>query len=116
MGNDTQYGLAAYFFSKDLKRVWNVASELEYGTFCTATLHSCLVKLPVTCYFAQHDTLQQQQNSLSWVTEVQCTIADMRIYFFAHSLMPATCTLTSALLLLDMHPTRAADSRYDWSQ
>ena len=31
MGNDTQYGLAAYFFSKDLKRVWTVASELEYG-------------------------------------------------------------------------------------
>ena len=31
MANDTDYGLAAYFFSKDLKRCWTVASELEYG-------------------------------------------------------------------------------------
>jgi succinate-semialdehyde dehydrogenase / glutarate-semialdehyde dehydrogenase len=31
LANDTDYGLAAYFFSIDLKRCWNVASELEYG-------------------------------------------------------------------------------------
>jgi succinate-semialdehyde dehydrogenase/glutarate-semialdehyde dehydrogenase len=29
--NDTQYGLAAYFFSRDVGRVWRVAEELEYG-------------------------------------------------------------------------------------
>ncbi|MEC5408600.1 NAD-dependent succinate-semialdehyde dehydrogenase [Paraburkholderia sp. MPAMCS5] len=29
--NDTEYGLAAYFFSRDLARVWRVAESLEYG-------------------------------------------------------------------------------------
>ncbi|WP_252108665.1 MULTISPECIES: NAD-dependent succinate-semialdehyde dehydrogenase [unclassified Halomonas] len=31
MANDTQYGLASYFYSKDLARVWRVAEALEYG-------------------------------------------------------------------------------------
>jgi len=31
MANDTEYGLAAYFFSRDLGRVWRVAEALEYG-------------------------------------------------------------------------------------
>ena len=31
MANDTEYGLAAYFFSKDMARVWRVAARLEYG-------------------------------------------------------------------------------------
>ena len=31
MGNDTLYGLAGYFYSNDLTRVFNVAAELEYG-------------------------------------------------------------------------------------
>ncbi|MCP1326171.1 NAD-dependent succinate-semialdehyde dehydrogenase, partial [Halomonas sp. 707D4] len=30
MANDTQYGLASYFYSKDLARVWRVAEALEY--------------------------------------------------------------------------------------
>jgi succinate-semialdehyde dehydrogenase/glutarate-semialdehyde dehydrogenase len=29
--NATEYGLAAYFFSRDLGRVWRVAEALEYG-------------------------------------------------------------------------------------
>ncbi len=29
--NDTPYGLAAYFFSRDVGRVWRVAERLEYG-------------------------------------------------------------------------------------
>lgn len=29
--NDTEYGLAAYFYSRDLSRVWRVAEALEYG-------------------------------------------------------------------------------------
>ncbi len=29
--NDTEFGLAAYFFSRDLSRVFRVAEELEYG-------------------------------------------------------------------------------------
>jgi succinate-semialdehyde dehydrogenase / glutarate-semialdehyde dehydrogenase len=29
--NDTPYGLAAYFFSRDVGRVWRVAEGLEYG-------------------------------------------------------------------------------------
>ncbi|MEO4043655.1 NAD-dependent succinate-semialdehyde dehydrogenase [Hoeflea sp. CAU 1731] len=31
MANDTEYGLAAYFCSRDLGRVWRVAEALEYG-------------------------------------------------------------------------------------
>jgi succinate-semialdehyde dehydrogenase/glutarate-semialdehyde dehydrogenase len=31
MANDTEFGLAAYFFSRDLGRVWRVAEGLEYG-------------------------------------------------------------------------------------
>ncbi|HVK92644.1 MAG TPA: aldehyde dehydrogenase family protein, partial [Mycoplana sp.] len=29
--NDTEFGLAAYFFASDLKNVWKVAEALEYG-------------------------------------------------------------------------------------
>lgn len=29
--NDTEFGLAAYFFASDLSRVWRVAEALEYG-------------------------------------------------------------------------------------
>jgi succinate-semialdehyde dehydrogenase/glutarate-semialdehyde dehydrogenase len=31
MANDTEFGLAAYFFSNDVRRVWHVAEALEYG-------------------------------------------------------------------------------------
>jgi succinate-semialdehyde dehydrogenase/glutarate-semialdehyde dehydrogenase len=31
MANDTEYGLAAYFYSRDIGRVWRVAQALEYG-------------------------------------------------------------------------------------
>lgn len=31
MANDTEYGLAAYFYSRDLARCWRVAEALEYG-------------------------------------------------------------------------------------
>jgi succinate-semialdehyde dehydrogenase/glutarate-semialdehyde dehydrogenase len=31
MANDTEFGLASYFYSKDLARAWRVAEELEYG-------------------------------------------------------------------------------------
>ncbi|QEY63531.1 NADP-dependent succinate-semialdehyde dehydrogenase [Metapseudomonas lalkuanensis] len=29
--NDTLYGLAAYFYSRDIGRVWKIAEQLEYG-------------------------------------------------------------------------------------
>lgn len=31
MANDTPYGLAAYFYGRDIGRVWRVAEALEYG-------------------------------------------------------------------------------------
>jgi succinate-semialdehyde dehydrogenase/glutarate-semialdehyde dehydrogenase len=31
MANDTQYGLAAYFYARDVKRIFRVAEGLEYG-------------------------------------------------------------------------------------
>jgi succinate-semialdehyde dehydrogenase / glutarate-semialdehyde dehydrogenase len=29
--NDTELGLAAYFYSRDIGRIWRVAEALEYG-------------------------------------------------------------------------------------
>jgi succinate-semialdehyde dehydrogenase/glutarate-semialdehyde dehydrogenase len=31
MANDTEFGLAAYFYSRDLARAWRVSARLEYG-------------------------------------------------------------------------------------
>ncbi|MGE3142332.1 MAG: NAD-dependent succinate-semialdehyde dehydrogenase [Hyphomonadaceae bacterium] len=31
LANDTEYGLAAYFFTKDVNRAWRVAERLDYG-------------------------------------------------------------------------------------
>jgi succinate-semialdehyde dehydrogenase/glutarate-semialdehyde dehydrogenase len=31
MANDTQYGLAAYFYARDIGRIWRVSEALEYG-------------------------------------------------------------------------------------
>ena len=31
MANDTEFGLAAYFFGRDIGRIWRVAEALEYG-------------------------------------------------------------------------------------
>jgi succinate-semialdehyde dehydrogenase/glutarate-semialdehyde dehydrogenase len=31
LANDTRYGLASYFYSRDIGRIWRVAEALEYG-------------------------------------------------------------------------------------
>lgn len=31
MANDTEFGLASYFYSRDINRIWRVAEALEYG-------------------------------------------------------------------------------------
>jgi succinate-semialdehyde dehydrogenase/glutarate-semialdehyde dehydrogenase len=31
MANDTEFGLASYFFGRDIARVWRAAEGLEYG-------------------------------------------------------------------------------------
>jgi len=31
VANDTEFGLAAYFYSRDIGRIWRVAEALEYG-------------------------------------------------------------------------------------
>lgn len=31
MANDTEFGLASYFFSRDIGRIWRVAEQLEFG-------------------------------------------------------------------------------------
>ncbi|HKT97508.1 MAG TPA: aldehyde dehydrogenase family protein, partial [Paraburkholderia sp.] len=31
LANDSIYGLAAYFYSRDIGRIWRVAEQLEYG-------------------------------------------------------------------------------------
>jgi succinate-semialdehyde dehydrogenase/glutarate-semialdehyde dehydrogenase len=31
LANDTEFGLASYFFSRDVRRIWRVAEGLEYG-------------------------------------------------------------------------------------
>ena len=37
LANDTEYGLAAYFYGRDLGRVWRVAEALEYGMVAVNT-------------------------------------------------------------------------------
>ena len=31
LANDTEFGLAAYFYARDIGRIWRVAEALEYG-------------------------------------------------------------------------------------
>jgi succinate-semialdehyde dehydrogenase / glutarate-semialdehyde dehydrogenase len=31
MANDTEYGLATYFYSRDIGRVWRVSEALKFG-------------------------------------------------------------------------------------
>jgi succinate-semialdehyde dehydrogenase/glutarate-semialdehyde dehydrogenase len=31
VANDTEFGLASYFYSRDIGRIWRVAEALEYG-------------------------------------------------------------------------------------
>ncbi len=31
LANDTEFGLAAYFYSRNNSRIWRVAEQLEYG-------------------------------------------------------------------------------------
>ncbi len=31
MANDTEFGLAAYFFTENISTAWRVAEQLEYG-------------------------------------------------------------------------------------
>ena len=31
LANDTEFGLAAYFYTRDIGRVWRVAEALDYG-------------------------------------------------------------------------------------
>lgn len=31
LSNDTEFGLASYFYSRDIYRIWRVAEKLEYG-------------------------------------------------------------------------------------
>ncbi|HJV81564.1 NADP-dependent succinate-semialdehyde dehydrogenase [Noviherbaspirillum sp.] len=39
MANDTEYGLAAYFYTRDLGRTWRVSEALEYGMVGVNTGH-----------------------------------------------------------------------------
>ena len=31
MANETEYGLAAYFYSRDIGRIWRLSEALEFG-------------------------------------------------------------------------------------
>ena len=31
LANDTEFGLASYFFTNDINRIWRVSEALEYG-------------------------------------------------------------------------------------
>jgi succinate-semialdehyde dehydrogenase/glutarate-semialdehyde dehydrogenase len=44
LANDTEFGLAAYFYSRDLARVWRVSRRLEYGM---VGINSGIISTPV---------------------------------------------------------------------
>ncbi len=44
MANDTEYGLASYFYTKDLARAWRVMEALEYGM---VALNEGIISTPV---------------------------------------------------------------------
>ena len=50
LANTTEYGLAAYFYTKDLARAWKVAEELEFGMvrFLTASV-ACMRAAVIKC-------------------------------------------------------------------
>jgi succinate-semialdehyde dehydrogenase/glutarate-semialdehyde dehydrogenase len=46
LANDTEYGLAAYFFSQDRARCWRVAEALEAGIVCENTVAFSSARAP----------------------------------------------------------------------
>jgi succinate-semialdehyde dehydrogenase/glutarate-semialdehyde dehydrogenase len=46
LANDTEYGLAAYVFSRDLRRAWQTAEELEAGSVWVNNIHRSLAQVP----------------------------------------------------------------------
>jgi len=46
MANDTPYGLASYFYSRDIGRVWRVAEALEYGMVGVNTGQTSKAEIP----------------------------------------------------------------------
>jgi len=44
--NDTEFGLAAYFYSQDIARVWRVSEALEYGMVGANTGHVSTTEAP----------------------------------------------------------------------
>lgn len=46
MANDTDYGLVAYFFTRDIARAWRVAEALEYGMVGINTDHVSVAPAP----------------------------------------------------------------------
>ena len=44
--NDTEFGLASYFFSRDIARVWRVSEALEYGMVGVNTGHVSTAEAP----------------------------------------------------------------------
>jgi hypothetical protein len=71
MANDTEYGLAAYFYTRDLRRAWTIAEQLEYGMVRKQAVHFRIVVLLEFCL--QHTRLKsampgplQSSWSMAW--------------------------------------------------
>ena len=47
LANDTPYGLASYFYSRDISRVWKVAEALEYGIVSINNGLPTIAEMPV---------------------------------------------------------------------
>ena len=67
MANDTEFGLAAYFYSRDVGRVWRVAEALEYG----------IVSINVGVFFQRSRTLRRRQGE--WRRARRLEIRDRRL-------------------------------------
>lgn len=60
MANDTEYGLASYFYTKDLGRAWRVMEALEYGI---VAVNEGIISTPVAPFGGVKDSGQGREGS-----------------------------------------------------
>ena len=58
--NDTKFGLAAYFYARDIRRVWEIAEQLEYGII---GINECIISTEVAPFGSMKETGSGREGS-----------------------------------------------------